>query len=220
MIELVHGESLGIMKGAMRRMERESVDMILTDPPYGMDYKSCWRAVKKFDKVVNDNELGWVDWFIEESWRVLKPNSAFYCFCSWHNVDIFKQALEKKFNLKSIIVWNKGKHGMGDLKGGYAPKHEFILFATKGRVLNRGKRLNDVIDHPTVGVKSLQHPSEKPVGLLEMFIKQHTDAGMTVLDPFMGSGSTGVACKNLGRGFVGIEIEEKYVQLARERVGV
>ena len=148
----------------------------------------------------------------------MKDNTEIYCFCSWHNIDYFKRDFEKYFKLKNIIVWNKNNHGTGDLKGAYAPKHEFILFGHKGRTLLREKRIPDIIDCSKVLSKKLTHPTEKPQELLEIFIKQSSDEGSIIFDGFMGTGSCGIAAKKLNRKFVGIELDEKYFNIAKDRL--
>jgi site-specific DNA-methyltransferase (adenine-specific) len=215
MINLILGDCLERMK----EIPDGSIDMVLTDPPYGMDFQSNRRVVNaKFLKIANDNNLNWVDSFIDECHRVMAVNSSIYFFCSWHNIDHFKQAIERKFKLKNMIVWVKNNHGSGDLKGGYAPQHEIVFYACKGRVLNRGKRLPDVIYADKIPSAKLVHPTEKNISMLEIFVGQHTDAGMLVLDPFMGSGTTGVACINLNRNFIGIELDPDYHRIALERI--
>jgi len=212
---LMHGDCLERMK----EIPSGSVDMILTDPPYGMDFQSNRRVVNaKFAKIANDKSLDWVDQFIDECHRVMVDNSAMYFFCSWHNIDYFKLAIERKFKLKNMIVWVKNNHGSGDLKGGYAPQHEIVFYACKGRVLNRGKRLPDIIYADKIASSKLVHPTEKNVSMLETFIKQHSDEDMIVLDPFMGSGTTGVAAKNLSRNFIGIELDDGYFEIAKNRI--
>ena len=148
----------------------------------------------------------------------MKDNTAIYCFCSWHNIDFFKIEFENYFKLKNIIVWNKNNHGSGDLKGSYAPKHEFILFGHKGRSLLREKRIPDVIDCLKIPSNKLTHPTEKPQELLEIFIKQSSNVGDIVFDGFMGTGSCGIACINTNRKFIGIELDEGYFNIASKRI--
>ena len=105
---------------------------------------------------------------------------------------------------------------MGDLKGSYAPKYEMIIFAHKGRRLLNGFRYADIIKANITGNKF--HPTEKPVGILEMFIKNSSDENAVVFDGFMGSGSTGVACVNTNRRFIGIELDKGYFEIAKKRI--
>ena len=105
---------------------------------------------------------------------------------------------------------------MGDLKGSYAPKHEFILFGHKGRRERVGKRFPDVLQVKRTG--NTFHPTQKPVELLTIFAEQSTNEDDIVFDGFMGSGSTGVACMNTNRKFIGIELDEKYFNIAKQRI--
>lgn len=193
--------------------------MVLTDPPYGMDYKSNRRVVKdKFEKFANDKNINWLPDFLSECHRIMKDNTSLYCFCSWHKIDEFKQQIEKVFKIKNIIVWVKNNHGSGDLKASYAPKHEFVVYAHKGRSLFRNKRVPDVLEFSKIHSSKLLHPTEKNIDMLELFIKNNSDEGSLILDPFMGSGTTGLAAKNLNRRFIGIELDNDYFNIAKNRI--
>ena len=214
MFKLMQGDCLELMKD----IPDGSIDLIVTDPPYLMNYRSNYRKVK-YDYIIGDKDgKDLIAKSIKEAYRVLKDNSAIYMFCSWHYVDFFKSEFEKYFKLKNIIVWNKNNTSMGDLQGSYAPKHEFILFGHKGRRLLEGFRYPDVLEAKRTGSKL--HPTQKPVDLLEIFIKTSSKENDVVLDMFAGSGTTGVACKNLNRNFIGIELDEEYFKIAKERIGV
>ena len=106
---------------------------------------------------------------------------------------------------------------MGDLKAQFAPRHDVVIFATKGRFEFPGKRPDDVIACPKVGNSSLIHPNEKPVALLERLIEATTEPGALILDPFAGSGSTLAAAAKTGRRYIGVEIDPKYSQIAADR---
>lgn len=212
MIKLLHGDCLELMKD----IPDKSIDMVLTDPPYLINYQSNYRK-NKYKKIENDNNnTTFISNYFKECSRILKDDTVIYSFCSWHNVDIFKQEFEKYFKLKNIIVWNKNNTSMGDLKGSYAPKHEFILFGHKGRRLLNGFRYPDVLEAKRTGNKL--HPTQKPIDLLEIFIKTSSNENDIVLDCFMGSGSTGVACINTNRNFIGIEKDDNYFKIAEERI--
>lgn len=213
--QLMQGDCLELMK----TIPDGSIDMVLTDPPYGMNYQSNRRvSTEKFDKIAQDSGLGWLGDFCYEMHRVMKADSAAYVFCSWHKVDVFKVALERHFKIKNLLVWVKNNHGSGDLRGAYAPKHEFVFFVHKGRCLLRDGRRPDVLDYAKVSGSKLVHPTEKPTELLSRLVKDASDEGDTVLDPFMGSGTTGVAAKKLGRNFIGIELDPNYFQIAKDRI--
>ena len=117
------------------------------------------------------------------------------------------------------VIWDKKNPGMG---WRYRRQHEMIMVSHR-----KGGRLawaNSDIKQPNIITLSKplddSHPNIKPTELVERFIHLHTMPGQTILDPFMGSGTTGVACANLGRKFIGIEIEEKYFDIACKRIEI
>ena len=213
MYKLYNGDCLEMMDRLID--EGVKVDCILTDPPYGMNFKSNHRK-EKYNYIENDNNLDFIENYFSRCHALLKEDTHIYCFCSWHNIDKFKMEFEKYFKLKNIIVWEKNNTSMGDLKGSYAPKHEFILYGHKGRRLRNGFRYADIIKANRTNNKL--HPTQKPVDLLEIFIKQSTDKNDVVFDGFMGSGSTGVACMNTNRRFIGIELDNNYFDIASKRI--
>lgn len=214
--EVISGNSID----GMRNLTDGSVDLIVTDPPYLMNYRSNRRVKSdKFDYIQNDKDAhSVITDFLAEAHRVMKDNTAIYLFCSWHHIDFFKSEFERHFKLKNVIVWNKNNHGSGDLKGAYAPKHEFVLYGHKGRSLFREKRIPDVIDCAKISSKKLTHPTEKPTELLDIFIRNSSDPGDIVLDGFAGTGSTGVSATNNGRKFIGYELSGDYTSIANQRI--
>ncbi|WP_348659110.1 DNA-methyltransferase [Heyndrickxia faecalis] len=204
----------------MRKLPNESIDLIITDPPYLIDYQSNHRQKEtRFDPIENDRgNFSMITDFLDEAERIMKPNTAIYMFCSWHNVDFFKQEFEQRFKLKNILIWKKNNHGSGDLKGSYAPKYEMILFGHKGRALLRGKRYADILEFDRVSGAKMVHPTEKPVGLIEFLIKNSSEEGDIVLDGFAGSGSTLLAARNTNRKFIGYELDKKHFQVAVDRL--
>lgn len=193
----------------------ESVDLVVTDPPYGMNYRSR-RRKQLYDPIKNDKSISFIPSFFEQRYRVMRNDTAIYCFCSWHNVDLFKQAFESFFALKNILVWVKNNHGSGDLRASYAPRYEFVLYGNKGRREFENGRMDDVFYANKTGNKN--HPTEKPVDLVEIFIKNSSTEGQIVFDGFMGSGSTGVACVKNKRDFIGVEIDPGYFNVAKTRI--
>lgn len=176
-----------------------------------------WRRRKKiYAKIKGDKSLEWLDEYFSECFRIMRENTAIYCFCSWHNVDAFKKSFEKYFKLKNVIIWVKNNHGSGDLKASYAPKHEFILYGNKGRKFLNGKRMEDVLFFNKT--KNENHPTEKPVALLETLICNSSDKDALVFDGFMGSGSTCVAAINTNRKYIGFELDEEYFEIAENRI--
>lgn len=205
----------------MRLMEDNSVDAIVTDPPYGINYQSVWRIDKNKWKPKIANDKSPYIWWINEAFRVLKEGGAMLCFTRFDTEEDFRKVMRiAGFIDKAQIIWDKKMHGMGDLKGDFAPQHENIIFATKGRFEFQGKRPKSIISVQRVNAEKLLHPNEKPVELMEMLISSISSEGATVLDPFAGSGSTLVACKKLNRNYVGCELSEEYVKIAEARLNV
>lgn len=217
---MIYKDGLITLKNAdcmdmMSNIQDSTIDLILTDPPYGMDFQSNHRK-EKHKKITGDDNLDWLPSWVSEIKRVCKDNSHLYIFCSWHKVDSFKIELEKHFKVKNLIVWAKNGGGMGDLKGGYGGRHELCFFINNGKDLN-GKRETDVIDK-AYRTGNNYHPTEKPVNLMEYFIEKSTNKGDVVMDCFSGSGSTAIACHNLGRKFIGSELDKDFFNKSVERI--
>ena len=210
--------------------ESECIDLIVTDIPYGINYKSNMQnydnhgstLVKKdkshyFQQIANDDEIP-IKW-LNDAYRVLKNNTAIYIFCHWSKWHILHPAVEEVgFKIKNMIVINKSNHGMGDLSGQYAPKHELLLFAVKGRhILDfENKRMNDVWDKPVKFSGSKRwHSCEKPVSWITPCISNSSKEKDIILDPFAGSGTTGCAAKLLNRNYIMIDID---TQAMRKRL--
>lgn len=210
------GDCLQVMKD----IPDKSVDCIITDPPYGMKYQSARRtATPQFKKIENDNNIDWFPEFIKECYRVLKDNSHIYIFCNDYNISKFRDLQEQAgFKNKRTLVWVKNNHTSGDLFGDYANKTEFINYAQKGRRLLNGGRDTNVLNFNRVS--KLEHPTQKPIDLNEYLIKKSTNENDIILDPFAGSGTTGVACKNLNRNYILIEKEPEYIDIINKRLEV
>ena len=200
----------------MKNIPDKSIDLILTDSPYGFGYQSNMKKNKDLP-MFYDRNTSWLNEWLYYANKILKDDGHLYMFAPVQKIDEFKQKIENFFIIKNILVWDKNGFGMGDLYGQYAPSYEFIIFAVKeqGRKLN-GKRERDILRFDKTKCKN--HPTEKPVDLLKYLITKSTNENDIVLDSFMGSGSTGVACKNLNRDFIGIELDENYFNIAKERI--
>ena len=210
MNKVIQGDSLNILKNGTS----ESIDLIITDPPYGMSFQSNHRKEKHL-KIENDNTLEWLDDFVQQAYRVLKNNTHFYCFCSWHHIDTFKQSIQKYFEVKNILVWVKNNTGMGDLYGDYAPKHEFIIYARKGKRKLNGRRDSNILEYKRTGNKL--HPTEKPIKLYDWILQNYAKPNDLILDTHLGSGSSRIAAYKGGFNFVGFEINEHYYEKQEKR---
>jgi len=226
MIKLMHGDCLELMK----EIPDGSIDLVLTDPPYRVisggannrksgvfknwSKKTC--NFKKNDgKVFKYNDIK-IDQWAPEIFRVLKENSHVYIMVNFLNLEIFMATLKRVgFKLHNLLVWEKNQ---GSPNRWYYKNCEYIIFARKGKAKPINNMGSKTVHSFKIVKKGKKHPTEKPVDLIQMYILNSTNKHEIVLDPFMGSGSTGVACKNLNRKFIGIEKDDKYFKIAQERI--
>lgn len=206
----------------MRSIPDDSIDLIVTDPPYLMNYKTNRRKDKnhKFCKTIEgDNDPDLINNYIRECFRVLKPDSAMYMFCNTNQVDVFKTELEDEgFTVKNMIVWVKNNHTAGDLVAQYGKKFEIIFYVNKGRCPIRGKRITDVWEFSRVSGKFQVHQNQKPVDLIKQCIEKSSDPGAIVFDGFIGSGTTAIAALEMNRHYLGYELDPEYYEIAQARI--
>lgn len=199
--KIICGDCLEVMKV----IPDKSIDLVLTDPPYGMDYQSAWRTEwQRKEKIHGDKEFPL--WIFDEFKRIAKV--GFFVFCRWDNLFEIPKP-------KSFIVWDKQIHSMGDLEHEFGRRWEGIAFYPQEEHKFK-KRPVDVISVQRVLPNNLTHPNEKPIAVMRQLIESH-DVKI-VLDPFCGSGGTLVACKELGVDFIGIDISQKYCEIAQRRL--
>jgi site-specific DNA-methyltransferase (adenine-specific) len=212
-ITIYHGDCLEIIRGV------GEVSAVITDPPYGMDYQSSRRIDKseRLPKIAND--LKPFIWWLYDAYRITRTGGSLICFSDWKNAETFRMAIDTAgYQLRSQVIWNREAHGMGDLSGTFAPQHDVVWFGVSGEFKFPSFRPKSVISALRLPGEQLLHPNEKPVNAMEGLIEPVTIQGDIVLDPFMGSGTTLVAAKNLGRKAIGIEIEERYCEIAAKRL--
>ncbi|MGU3400448.1 DNA methyltransferase [Brucellaceae bacterium D45D] len=194
---------------AMRSFERASVDFILTDPPYIVNYRG-----RDGRKVTNDDNARWLKPAFNQMHRVLKDGGFAVSFYSWTKVDLFMDAWKSAgFRVVGHLVFRK-RYASSTKFLSYHHEQAFLL--AKGNVALPEKPISDVIDFPYAGNKL--HPTQKPVEALTPLIEAFTKPGGLVLDPFCGSGSTLAAAQQLGREWVGIELDAGHYRTASERV--
>lgn len=215
---------LGDCLQVMGTLPANSVDLILTDPPYGILYKSPRQNHQK--KIINDNFDEWLEllpkMFVQFK-RVLTETGCCCCCCCGGGKTPVTAILTieaiKHFHLIQTLIWEKTV-GLG---WRYRPMYENIVVLSKSKndynFYDTSKNCGNVIKGINQKIPQKgEHPTVKPVKLMEHLMKIHTVAGMTVLDPFMGSGTTGVAAKQLNRNFIGIELDKTYFDLATRRI--
>lgn len=232
-----HGDSNDIM----RRIPSKSVDVVVTDPPYGIDFKTGFRTtnmIQTAQGIANDgaDNVEMLQVHANELGRITKPDAHVYWFTRWDKAGDHSKLLENAgFKVKNHLVWKKNNWSMGDLKGAYAGQYETIIFAQKGNkplncVPTADGRLNkhgnpeicrhaDVLEFNRVGSgKAMMHNHQKPTDLLEFLITKSSQPGDVVFDGFLGSGSTAVAAQTLDRNWIGIELDSEIAKLAVSRL--
>lgn len=207
-----------------------SVDLVCTDPPYKVTsggnvptgyINGHWRLKNgqanpqaKSGKIFKENDIKFSDW-MPQVFRVLKEQTHFYCMTNdLHLKTVIDEGIKAGFRQQNILVWNKNMHSPTQY---YFKNIEFIVMFRKGAakyINNIGTKALISID----GIRNKVHPSEKPFELMQLLIENSTKENETVLDPFMGFASTGIACKKSNRHFIGIEKDEKYFEIAVSRV--
>jgi len=216
--KVICGDCLEVLKD----IPDKSIDLVVTDPPYNMNYSGRGKVINSFDGFENDNldEEEHSKWFsnvLYELYRVLKDNTSIYIWIDFRNYARIYGLINELFKIKNCIVWNKESFGMGAY---YRFQHEFCIFAIKGKPeLNIGHNISDVWSFKRDVIANYQHPTQKPIDCSFIPISHASKQNDIILDPFLGSGTTAVAAKQLKRNFIGIEISEKYCEIARKRLG-
>lgn len=200
---------LGDCVVVMGRMPPASVDFIATDPPYLVNYQS-----RDGRSIANDTTDEWLRPACARMYRVLKDNRFLLCFYAWNRIDRFFAAWKAAgFRPVGHLVWVK-RYASSERFVGYS--HESAYLLAKGHPQQPRSVIRDILEWRYTG-NSL-HPTQKPVMALRPPIAAFTKPGEIVLDPFVGSGTTAVAAKSLGRRYIGIDIEPKYAVCAQNRL--
>ncbi len=205
----------------LRDQPAESMDLLITDPAYESLEKH--RAIGTTTRLKHSKSSS-NDWFkvfpnsrfgelFEAAFRVLKRNTHFYLFCDAETMFVAKPEAERAgFRFWKPLVWDKRTIGMGYH---YRARYEFILFFEKGK-----RRLNDLGVADVISVPRIHggYPAEKPPEVSEVLIRQSSKPGEIVADPFMGSGSVGIAAARLERRFLGNDLNPEAVRLVDQRL--
>lgn len=227
MIKLYKDDVKNIIEKMIKNCEK--VDAIITDPPYNIarenNFKTMGRAGIDFGEWDKGFDLtGW----IKDINKIVNKNGSVIIFNAWRNLGNIAQALEENgFEIKDCVRWVKNNPMPRNLNRRYITDYEFFIWAVK-----KGSKwtFNKPEDIPylrceykhSLTPKSEKefgvHTTQKPLKLMEDIIKVHTNKHEVVFDPFMGSGTTGVAAIKLNRSFIGVEIDQKYFELANERI--
>ena len=222
----------------MQKIANDSVDLILTDPPYNLGnfminrstnlakMRENFFANAGWDNLEFDEWVERMDSFFEDAARIIKTGGSMIIFMSIIKVEtIIKLAEKHGFYYKTTGIWHKLNPMPRNMNLHFVNSTEaWIYFTYKkktGTFNNGNKMIHDFIETSVVSngeKKAGKHPTQKPIALLEHFVKLLSNEGDLVVDPFMGSGSTGVVCKKLGRNFVGVEFDKEYYEIAQRRI--
>lgn len=239
MIELNKGEQCKLVQGdcfeALKKLPDASVDLILTDPPYNLanystgNMKFDWRAEINNDVAVWDEKPLEPASLLPEFKRVLKPTGNIFIFCSYNLLGDYHKVFDPEFDTFQFMAWHKTNPVPNIRKSSFLNSVELIVCCwNKGHTWNFTKQseMHNFFESPICmgkeRVKNKEgknaHPTQKPVKLLEHIINIASKEGDTVLDCFMGVGSTAEAALKLNRKFIGVELEPEYMELTKKRL--
>jgi len=211
------------------------VDLVVTDPPYNVSQKT---NLKFKDLNVTKNFGDWDFGFdpipvLKELRRVLKPNGQIYVFCATRQIPIYMKFFEENCYFRNLLVWSKTNPAPRLSKTNFLFANEYIVYAINDKVkmpevtfnFSKQNEMKNIFITSSLQSKErlkvnnkAVHPTQKPLSILKKLIEVSSNEGDVVLDPFMGVGSTAVACKELGRKWIGCELDEKYCQEAKKRL--
>jgi adenine-specific DNA-methyltransferase len=207
-ITIYHGDC----REVLHQLPPESADMVLTDPPYLVSYNGRWGS--DWGMIKGDSDPSWLAPAFVELWRVLQQDSLCLSFYGWPHADTFLTAWKLiGFRPVSQIVCIKDALGLGYFTRG---QHEAAYLLAKGSPAKPKRALSDVFEWERIAAPV--HPNQKPVNTISKLIAAYTAPAALVVDAFMGSGTTLIAARNLGRRAIGIEVEECYCEIAALRL--
>lgn len=202
-------------RDGIKKIPDESIKLICTDPPYflGMTHngqKGAWEDLAICKPFYMD--------LAKEFERVLAPDGEFYIFCDWRTYAFYYPIFADVLPVKNMIVWDK----MAGAGNHYTFSHELIIYGAMSNINKKGSNIWSIpgYTNPTCRIREGEklHPTQKPLEVVRKIIEDGSRPGDTVLDCFMGSGTTAIACRELGRNYIGFELADKYCSIAKKRV--
>jgi site-specific DNA-methyltransferase (adenine-specific) len=226
---------LGDCLNVMREMDSGSVDAVITDPPYssGGQFRGdrtgstlnkyvqtgsvdTWRQPFSGDNRDQRGFIVWCSMWMGEARRLTKPGGLIACFTDWRQLPTVTDAMQcGGWVWRGIATW--WKPGIRMQRGRFSLSAEYVVFGSNGEVNEGENSPQNVFSCAPVGGDDKNHIAEKPISVLNWIVGV-TPKGSTVLDPFMGSGTTGLACAHLGRKFIGIELDPLYYEISSKRI--
>ena len=197
----------------IKTLPNNCIDLIVTDPPYGdnVAYGTTGKTI-----INNENPLINCTALIE-MYRALKRNRSLYIFTNWKHYPFLTEFILRytKFKIRHLVIWKKHNFGLG---WAFRHQYEMILVLEKGKPKYNLKNFSDIQDAKHINHNQLTHPHEKPLDLLSKIIEHSSKESDLVLDPFCGSGSVCIACKQNNRRWIGIELDKKYANMAKKKL--
>jgi len=228
--KIIQGDCLEVMK----EMPDKSIDLVFTDPPYNISQpKKIFRDYRSGKRADINMDFGKWDYgfkpesYLKEMKRVLRDNGSIIVWTSEQLYGKYRDWFEKEMYPKQLLIWLKSNPLPQFRLVGYRQATELLFWALKKKntknnlnFLFKGQReMINVFKAPIVGGKErTKHPTQKPLSITKEIIKRHCRQNGIVLDPFIGSGTTAVACKQLGRNYCGIELNKEYIKIAEQRI--
>jgi DNA modification methylase len=224
--DIKNGDAFKLLK----EIPDNSIDLILTDPPYNLGEYSTGNIKFKNRADINNDIEEWdnnfePDLLVDDFMRILKPTGNLFMFCSYNLMGKYHQLFDDKFDTFQFMVWHKTNPVPKMRKAGFLNSCELIIACwDKGHTWNFGKQneMHNFIEGPicmgTERLSNPKHPTQKPLYPLKHIINIASNPGDIILDPFMGVGSTGVAALQMDRKFIGFEMEEKYFDASQHRL--
>ena len=217
-VKLYNDDCLNVLKD----IGDNSIDLVVTDPPYEVITGGRNGGVKgKPSGILTENKqlmksIPKADLWLSECFRVMKDGTHIYIMTNTLNLTNYLNIInDVGFKLHNLLVWNKNNTTPNRW---YMKNCEYVIFARKGFAKSINNPSSQTVHNFDNIIGNKQHPTEKPVELMKLYVGNSSQVGDTVLDPFMGSGSTGVACKELGRNFIGIELDDVYFDIGVKRI--
>ena len=217
-VKLYNDDCLNVLKD----IEDNSIDLVVTDPPYEVITGGRNGGVKgKPSGILTENKqlmksIPKADLWLSECFRVMKDGTHIYIMTNTLNLTNYLNIInDVGFKLHNLLVWNKNNTTPNRW---YMKNCEYVIFARKGFAKSINNPSSQTVHNFDNIIGNKQHPTEKPVDLMKLYVENSSQVGDTVLDPVMGSGSTGVACKELNRNFIGVELDKQYFDIAESRI--
>lgn len=217
-IQIFHGDSRDVLPG----LDDGSVDLLLTDPPYGMAFSGQGVKSAQANVAADGVRQGvrTVRQALFEAVPLLKSDAHLLMFCHWQSWPDFYDVVSSYAKVRNALIWHKASGGQGNILTDYLRNYEVILYASRGDrpILGKGDYSAVLTGFSRPPQIDRRHPTEKPTPLLRRLADRHCPTGGLILDPFLGSGTTLEAAQSLGMRAVGIEIEERYCEIAAKRL--